>query len=253
MITNLQALKPGTPFRLREMPELQGVLVDVNECSANVKLSRGVREVEITDRDGEVRRFTANRSQTTIWSPATLVEVISHDEVGTPPAASPPPAVAIAAPALLPFAVTDSDLRSFNGGWTLSSNHGDQPEETEDMDTATKKKTRKATAPKAAKPAKVTKPAAEPKQPKAEKAAKPDKPLSQLAAAVKVLEKAKEPMTAKEIVAEMEAQGLWKSPGGKTPDATLYSGMNREIRFKQDDSRFEMVTAGKFRLVKKSK
>lgn len=70
--------------------------------------------------------------------------------------------------------------------------------------------------------------------------------LSCLDAAAQVLEKANEPMSAKELIAAMAAQGLWSSPGGKTPHATLYSALLREIATKGDESRFAKAGAGKF-------
>ena len=48
--------------------------------------------------------------------------------------------------------------------------------------------------------------------------------MSGLDAAAKVLEEAGQPMTAKEMVEAAEAKGYWKSPGGKTPHATVYPG-----------------------------
>ena len=44
-----------------------------------------------------------------------------------------------------------------------------------------------------------------------------------LDAAAKVLADAKEPMNTKADDRTMAAKGLWTSPGGKTPHATLYS------------------------------
>jgi len=56
------------------------------------------------------------------------------------------------------------------------------------------------------------------------KTAKADaKRLSQIEAAVAVLAKAGEPMNCKAMVEAMAKQGLWTSPGGATPDATLYA------------------------------
>jgi hypothetical protein len=46
----------------------------------------------------------------------------------------------------------------------------------------------------------------------------------------------------------MESQGLWKSPGGKTPHATLYSAIIREIATKGKEARFVKAGQGKFTL-----
>lgn len=53
--------------------------------------------------------------------------------------------------------------------------------------------------------------------------------LSAIDAAAKLLAEVKKPMTTKEMVAAMEGKDYWKSPGGKTPHATLYSAILREI------------------------
>ena len=50
-----------------------------------------------------------------------------------------------------------------------------------------------------------------------------------------------------ELVEAMEAKGLWKSPGGKTPDATLYASILRDLR-KGKDARFKKAAPGKFAL-----
>ena len=53
-------------------------------------------------------------------------------------------------------------------------------------------------------------------------------------------------MTAKEMIEVAEAKGYWKSPGGKTPHATVYSAIIREIAKKGDTSRFVKTERGKF-------
>ena len=78
--------------------------------------------------------------------------------------------------------------------------------------------------------------------------AKGDKPkkLSALDAAAQVLTASKEPMNAKEMIDAMAAKGLWTSPGGKTPHATLYSAIIREIATKGKESRFVKKDRGQF-------
>lgn len=73
-----------------------------------------------------------------------------------------------------------------------------------------------------------------------------EKSLSQLDAAAKVLGEAGEPMTTKEMVETMAAKGYWTSPGGKTPHATLYSAILREIQKKGEGSRFRKTDRGHF-------
>jgi len=83
------------------------------------------------------------------------------------------------------------------------------------------------------------------------KAAKAAKKVSALDAAAKLLSGAKTPMTTKEMVDAMAAKGLWKTPGGKTPDRTLYSAIAREIAAKGKESRFKKADGGKFALAAK--
>jgi hypothetical protein len=78
-------------------------------------------------------------------------------------------------------------------------------------------------------------------------AAKTDGKLSGLDAAAKVLANAKEPMNAKAIVDAMLAKGLWRT-SGKTPAATIYAAMVREIAQKGDASRFRKADRGMFAL-----
>ncbi len=83
---------------------------------------------------------------------------------------------------------------------------------------------------------------------KTEKAKRQQKPkrVSALDAAVQVLAKTGTPMRATDLIAAMAEQGLWKSPGGKTPHATLYAAMLREIAAKGKDARFTKVDRGQF-------
>ncbi len=53
-------------------------------------------------------------------------------------------------------------------------------------------------------------------------------------------------MRAQELIAAMAEQGLWKSLAGKTPHATLYTAMLREIGAKGDAARFRKVDRGMF-------
>ncbi|MGE0481261.1 MAG: winged helix-turn-helix domain-containing protein [Phycisphaerae bacterium] len=69
---------------------------------------------------------------------------------------------------------------------------------------------------------------------------------SALDAAAEVLRKSSQPMRAQELIAAMAEQGLWTSPNGKTPHATLYAAMLREINDKGKDARFRKVERGQF-------
>jgi hypothetical protein len=81
---------------------------------------------------------------------------------------------------------------------------------------------------------------------KADPHAEAPRRVSALDAAAQVLAKTGAEMSAREMVAAMTEQGLWSSPGGKTPDATLYSAIIREIGAKGSDSRFRKTARGRF-------
>jgi len=72
------------------------------------------------------------------------------------------------------------------------------------------------------------------------------KKLSAIDAAAQVLGSAKVPMNSKDMIEAMAAKNLWTSPGGKTPHATLYSAIIREIALKGKEARFVKKERGKF-------
>ena len=78
------------------------------------------------------------------------------------------------------------------------------------------------------------------------KGEKKPKRMSGLDAAAKVLEESGEPMTVKEMVEAAEAKGYWKSPGGKTPHATVYWAIIREIETRGQEARFRKTERGRF-------
>jgi hypothetical protein len=71
------------------------------------------------------------------------------------------------------------------------------------------------------------------------------KRLSALAAAHKVLCEATEPLNVQQMIEAMTSKGYWTSPGGKTPHATLYSAILRELA-KGETSRFVKTERGRF-------
>jgi len=75
---------------------------------------------------------------------------------------------------------------------------------------------------------------------------------SALDAAAQVLAASKEPRNTKSLIAEMEKKGLWKSPGGKTPAATLYAAIIREIGTKKREARFIKTERGLFTINQKA-
>lgn len=75
------------------------------------------------------------------------------------------------------------------------------------------------------------------------------KRLSALDAAAQVLaslpsKEARAGLGSQELIERMAASGLWTSPGGRTPAATLYAAMSREIAAKGAASRFARLEPG---------
>ncbi|MEW4530608.1 winged helix-turn-helix domain-containing protein [Maioricimonas sp. JC845] len=85
---------------------------------------------------------------------------------------------------------------------------------------------------------------------KAASRAKSSGRMSAFDAAAKVLSETSEPMTAKGMIEAMAARGYWTSPSGKTPHATLYAAIGREIATKGTEARFTKVGRGQFALNK---
>lgn len=93
-------------------------------------------------------------------------------------------------------------------------------------------------------------PKAEPK-PGAKPEPKKARKMGALDAAAIVLADAGKPMRSKDLIAEMAKRGLWTSPGGKTPEATLYAAILREIGAKGAAARFARAGKGEFASTKK--
>ena len=74
------------------------------------------------------------------------------------------------------------------------------------------------------------------------------KGTSALDAAARVLAEAGKPLNCQEMIAAMAAKGYWTSPGGKTPAATLYSAILRELKTKKSEARFRKTERGKFEI-----
>lgn len=70
--------------------------------------------------------------------------------------------------------------------------------------------------------------------------------LSAIDAAAQVLAREGRPMTTKEMIESMATKGLWTSPAGKTPHATLYASILRELKVKKGQARFKKTERGKF-------
>jgi hypothetical protein len=222
------------------------------DLATNIKLGTRVRHLE----DGALGRIVwANASAVKIewadgkrvtWKRAELgikgVAVISQDEgaesqegesttVETPTARETPEPAETAPAAEAAAAVTPT-----------ASDEAPAPAATAESATPTEP-TAELSAPEPSAEAKPAKKARN-RKPKAETAA-PQK-TSALDAAAKVLGEEMRPMSTKELIGLMAAKGYWTSPGGKTPAATLYSAILRELDSKGDAARFVKVGKGQF-------
>ncbi len=81
------------------------------------------------------------------------------------------------------------------------------------------------------------------------KADAPPKKLSMVAAALQVLQDRKVAMTCPELIDVMATEGLWVSPGGKTPANTLYAAISRNIKVNGTGSAFRKAERGRFEAV----
>jgi hypothetical protein len=76
----------------------------------------------------------------------------------------------------------------------------------------------------------------------------PGPKCSALDAVAKVLSETGQAMSCPELIVAMAAKGYWSSPKGRTPAATLYSALLRELQTKGAQARFVKTERGKFAL-----
>lgn len=81
-------------------------------------------------------------------------------------------------------------------------------------------------------------------------AAAKSKRISALDAAARVLADERRPMHAKELITAMAERGLWTTPAGKTPEATLHAALCREIKTRGPAARFIKAARGEFAIAK---
>jgi hypothetical protein len=87
------------------------------------------------------------------------------------------------------------------------------------------------------------------KKTKAPEEPKPER-HSLLNLAAKVLAESTEPLNCQQMVEKVLATGMWQTEG-KTPAATLYSAILREVATKGEAARFRKTERGKFEIVTK--
>jgi hypothetical protein len=126
--------------------------------------------------------------------------------------------------------------------WDVAPAIPEQPTASESAESASEQT--EAASPTSSEPAPVV--PAKPKRQRKAPAEPKDKKVSALDAAAKALQEAGTAMTTQEMIDAMASKGYWSSPAGKTPAATLYSAILREITTKGDAARFIKTERGKF-------
>jgi hypothetical protein len=216
------------PVRIDAEHPRQGWLATNQVTGKRVHIKRAQRLRGEVKRDGEPASAGPANEPIASDAAAPSTEVVASHEPATAPGT--------------PTRTPSYDERlMFNGATdpaaaraALATNHTGGTEESDMASKKTKKSgSAKTAAPKAA-------------SPKAAKPAEAKTKMSALDAAARVLQERGEPMTTGEMIEEMAAKRYWKSPGGKTPAATLYSAILREINLKGKVSRFEKTERGKF-------
>jgi hypothetical protein len=230
-LTDLPALRIGSRVRCTD-DGVTGRIVWANAVS-----------VKITWDDGEQVTW---RRDSLATRPLEILDPQGAGDDGLPvepPAAAPacePMAPEQAAPAERPAAVVqESSTAAEQATTTVASVAGPLPPVPEQEE---------ATLPTVGSSGGEPAPAAKPKRQRQATAGTKEKKLSALDAAEKVLKEAGQPMGCQELIGAMAAEGYWSSPSGKTPDATLYSAIVREITTKGEASRFRKAGPGRFAL-----
>ena len=72
--------------------------------------------------------------------------------------------------------------------------------------------------------------------------------LSALDAAAKVLGEVGQALNCQQLIDSMATKGYWTSPAGRTPAATLYASITKEVATKGAAARFVKVARGQFAL-----
>ena len=242
--TGLPALKIGSRVRCTD-DGVTGRIVWANAVAVKVKWDDGeqvtwkraelaTRPIEILDAEADAEPQAVETTEQ-----AAVAEVAAEPAIPQP-ATEPEPAVAAASPVAteqepapqpVPEAApADAGSAAAQSTWEddLQAARPEAPaDQGEDTPASTPPRAKRQRKPKA------------PAEPK-------DKKVSALDAAARVLAEAGEAMTCKEMIGAMAAKGYWSSPGGQTPDATLYSAILREIGTKGDQARFVKAAPGRF-------
>jgi hypothetical protein len=254
---NLTALKIGSQVRCTD-DGVTGHLVWANAVSVKIQWD-----------DGEQVTWKRNTLAT---RPIEILDAEGEDQTSVPAATDAAEGIAVATAAEQPAAPADVAVAE----WTATTEHiqettatAPEPLTTEPEPTATEptseptaqatelatteeattEQVTVTTEPTVGHTGGTTEPEQTPAKPKRQRKAPAEpkeKKVSALDAAAQVLSEEGRPMTCKELIAAMAAKGYWTSPSGRTPDATLYSAILRELGTKGTDARFTKSERGKF-------
>jgi hypothetical protein len=240
---NPQGLKIGSRVRCTD-DHVEGRIVWANAVSVKIRWDDGEqvtwRRDSLADRPIEILAAAGDQDQKA--TPAASEQTVSespseHDTAASTSAellSEPPPAEATAIPeAVAREQPPTTDTQAEETPSSQPSQEAPTPSEPTveqpEMPSAATKQTRK-------------------RKPKKATDGGKEKKLSALDAAVKVLGETGQAMTCPELISAMATKGYWTSPGGKTPQATLYAAVAREITIKGALSRFRKADRGKFAL-----
>jgi outer membrane biosynthesis protein TonB len=227
----LQTLKIGSRVRCTD-DHIEGRIVWANGVSVKITWDDGEqvtwRRDSLADRAIEILAGAEDQ-------PATAAAL----EPTEPPAPEPPPAAPQSAPEP-PAAATSASNPTTAETPFAAAEAAPVPEPISPAPESAEAATAAASEP--------AQTAANPKRQRKAVAESQEKKLSAIDAAAKVLAETRTPMTCQELIGAMAANGYWTSPGGKTPAATLYSALLREVTTKGDQARFTKTERGKFNL-----
>jgi hypothetical protein len=267
--TNMQTLKIGSRVRCTD-DHVEGRIVWANGVAVKITWDDGEqvtwRRDSLTDRPIEILAEHGDEDQSPA-TPATLDDLAQADQNETlamgEPAPEPPAPTsstpvqaavdALAEPeATAPVSVeqrSEAPAEPAEASVAIASGMAPTPETHAEMVTASEAGQQALTPPEPALDQPDTHSTAGKQQrtrkPKAEGESK-EKRLSAIDAAAKMLFETGQAMTCRDMIAAMAAKGYWTSPGGKTPEATLYSAVLREITTKGATSRFVKTDRGRF-------
>jgi outer membrane biosynthesis protein TonB len=235
--TSPQTLKIGSRVRCTE-DGVEGRIVWANAVAVKIQwddgeqvtwrrdslAARPIAILDAADDEEEEHAATADSEQPVAQPPLERVPTAS---ASAEQPSEPPPAVATEMEAVAPEQTPTTDMQADQAPSPEASTLAEQTTEQSQTPSAVSKERR------TRKPQQTTDDGKE-------------KKLSALDAAAKVLGETGQAMSCMEMIEAMAAKGYWTSPGGKTPAATLYSAIAREISAKGADSRFVKAERGKF-------